>query len=37
LGRTGDGAPGWQTLWRGCQTLRLLVEGVHLAADLGDE
>jgi hypothetical protein len=36
-GRTGDGPPGWQTLWRGCQTLRLLVEGVHLAADLGDE
>lgn len=36
LGRTGDGPPGWQTLWRGRQTLRLLVEGVLLAAHLRD-
>ena len=32
LGRTGDGPPGWQTLWLGLSTLRLLVEGIQLAA-----
>jgi hypothetical protein len=37
LGRTGDGPPGWQTLWLGCQTLRLLVEGVNMAAQLLDD
>jgi hypothetical protein len=37
LGRTGDGPPGWQTLWLGRQTLRLLVEGVLLAAHLRQE
>ncbi|MGI4874250.1 MAG: IS4 family transposase [Janthinobacterium lividum] len=36
LGRKGDGPPGWQTLWRGRITLRLLVEGVQLAAQLVD-
>ncbi|MGI4870505.1 MAG: IS4 family transposase [Janthinobacterium lividum] len=36
LGRTGDGPPGWQTLWRGRRSLRLLVEGVQLAAQLAD-
>ena len=37
LGRTGDGPPGWQTLWLGRQTLRLLVEGVQMAAQLLDD
>lgn len=34
LNRKGDGLPGWATLWRGMQTLRLLVEGVRLARKL---
>lgn len=34
LGRTGDGPPGWQTLWLGRRSLRLLVEGVQMAAQL---
>ena len=34
LGRTGDGPPGWITLWRGLMALRLLVEGVRLASQL---
>lgn len=34
LGRKGDGPPGWQTLWRGLMSLRLLVEGVRLATQL---
>jgi hypothetical protein len=34
LGRTGDGPPGWQTLWLGLMSLRHLVEGVRLAASL---
>ena len=37
LGRTGDGPPGWQTLWLGRRTLRLLVEGVQMAAQLLDD
>ena len=37
LGRTGDGPPGWQTLWLGRRSLRLLVEGVNMAAQLLDE
>jgi len=37
LGRTSDGLPGWQTLWLGRRSLRLLVEGVNLAAQLLDE
>jgi hypothetical protein len=31
LARTGDGDPGWLTLWRGWQTLMLLVRGYELA------
>jgi hypothetical protein len=34
LGRKGDGPAGWQTLWRGLMSLRLLVEGVRLATQL---
>ena len=34
LGHTGDGSPGWQTLWLGLESLRYLVEGVRLAAQL---
>jgi hypothetical protein len=37
LGRTGDGPPDWQTLWLGRRSLRLLVEGVNMAAQLLDE
>ncbi|NVO33508.1 IS4 family transposase [Hymenobacter lapidiphilus] len=37
LGRKGDGPPGWQTLWLGRMSLRLLVEGVQMAAQLLDE
>ena len=36
LGRRGDGPPGWQTLWLGRRSLRLLVEGVNMAAQLLD-
>jgi hypothetical protein len=31
LGRKCDGEPGWQTIWRGWQRLRTLVEGAELA------
>jgi len=34
LNRKGDGLPGWATLWRGMQTLSVLVEGVRLARKL---
>jgi Transposase Tn5 dimerisation domain len=34
LNRPGDGMPGWQTLWRGMTTLRILVEGARLAQRL---
>ena len=34
LGRKGDGPPGWQTRWLGRRSLRLLVEGVNMAARL---
>ncbi len=37
LGRKGDGSPGWQTLWLGRRSLRLLVEGVQMAAQLLDD
>ncbi len=37
LGRKGDGPPGWQTFWLGRRSLRLLVEGVQLAAQLLDD
>ena len=32
LGRTGDGNPGWITIWRGWEKLNALVRGVELAA-----
>jgi hypothetical protein len=32
LNRKGDGAPGWQTLWRGWQKLHLMVQGARAAA-----
>jgi hypothetical protein len=32
LGRTGDGEPGWQTLWRGYRRLQDIVLGVQLKA-----
>lgn len=31
LARTGDGMPGWQTLWRGWQELMVLLRGYRLA------
>ncbi len=31
LGRTGDGEPGWQTIWRGYQKLQSLLAGMELA------
>src|SRR5207248_8887278 len=34
LGRTGDGPPGWKTLWKGWFYMQTLLEGVHLAARL---
>lgn len=34
LGRKGDSPPGWQTLWLGRRTLRLLVEGIAMAPQL---
>jgi hypothetical protein len=34
LNRKSDGAPGWQTLWRGWQKLQLMVQGAR-AARLG--
>jgi Transposase DNA-binding/Transposase Tn5 dimerisation domain len=30
LGRTGDGEPGWITIWRGWEKLHLLVQGAEL-------
>ena len=33
-GRTGDGSPGWKTIWRGWLAIQQLIEGVHLAAHL---
>ena len=37
LGRKGDGPPGWQTLWRGLQQLRFVVEGVRIAPEIHNE
>jgi len=37
LGRQGGGPAGGQTLWLGRRSLRLLVEGVHMAAQLREE
>ncbi len=34
MNRKADGMPGWITLWRGMEKLRLLVEGVRLAHKL---
>jgi hypothetical protein len=34
MNRSGDGMPGWQTLWRGMERLSLLIEGVRLARKL---
>jgi hypothetical protein len=36
-GRTHDGEPGWQTVWRGWRYVHTLLEGAHLARDLLDE
>jgi hypothetical protein len=33
LGRKGDGDPGWQTLWRGWQTLMILQQGYELRTE----
>lgn len=33
-GRRGDGPPGWQTLWKGWQTVQTVLHGVHLAHSL---
>ena len=30
MNRSGDGMPGWITLWRGMKMLRLLVRGAEL-------
>ncbi len=29
LGRKGDGEPGWQTVWRGLETLLLFLRGAE--------
>jgi len=34
MNRKADGMPGWITLWRGMEKLRLLVEGVRIAHNL---
>jgi hypothetical protein len=34
LGRTGDGPPGWKTLWLGWFYVQSVLEGVHLATRL---
>ena len=34
LGRTGDGPPGWKTLWRGWYDIQRILEGVRLARHL---
>lgn len=36
LGRSRDGPPGWQTLWRGWLELETLVRGAELGMDLND-
>lgn len=33
LGRTGDGEPGWQTIWRGLDTLLLCLRGADAMQD----
>jgi hypothetical protein len=32
LGRTGDGEPGWITIWRGWQVLHWMLQGAQLTA-----
>lgn len=34
LARSGDGPPGWKTLWKGWLRVQTLLEGAHLAAHL---
>lgn len=34
LARKGDGAPGWQTIWRGWQRLMTMVDGVRILQTL---
>jgi hypothetical protein len=34
-GRTGDGPPGWRTLWRGWFRVEEMLTGVHLSRQLG--
>ncbi|GHO42238.1 IS4 family transposase [Ktedonospora formicarum] len=34
LARSGDGSPGWKTVWKGWLQLQTLLEGVHLASHL---
>ena len=34
LARSGDGPPGWKTLWKGWLQLQTLLKGVHLASHL---
>lgn len=34
LARSGDGPPGWKTVWKGWLQLQTLLEGVHLASHL---
>lgn len=34
LARSGDGPPGWKTLWKGWHRVQTLLEGAHLAAHL---
>jgi len=31
LGRKSDGQPGWQTIWRGLETLIFALRGYHAA------
>lgn len=37
LGRKRGGPPGWQILWLGRRSLRLLVEGANMATQLLDD
>ena len=34
LGRSGDGPPGWKTLWYGWSYVQTLLQGIHLASRL---
>lgn len=35
LGRTGDGEPGWITIWRGYGRLQLMIDGYDMGAEYG--